>query len=148
MTNGRVLSPGLAVACLLAAAVACRAGDAPGEETLAAHAGDWSVEIRTIGRKTGKPRTATIWFVHEDGIVWVQSGQGGRTNWYRNLLENPEVELAFGDLRVRGHAEPIHDEEETERIHDLFLSKYWTAWVSSWLGRDFGQGEVVRIRLR
>jgi hypothetical protein len=34
---------------------------------------------------------------------------------------------------------------EVERIHKLFLDKYFTARLSSWVGGGFGQGEVVRI---
>ena len=125
---------------LLATACTSSAGDG-----LEGHAGDWSVEITTLGRKSGEPRTTTIWFVTEDGVVWVQSGKGGRTDWYRNLVANPEVSLRFGDFRLRGRAERIADPKEAARVHALFLSKYWTARIASWFGREFGQGEVVRI---
>ena len=123
---------------LLVAALAAAA-------TLEDVADQWSVEIVTIGRTTGKPRLTTIWFVHEKGAVWVQSGQGGKTSWYRNLVKNPEVTLRFDGLEIAGRATPIEDPEESERVHRLFLDKYWTARISTWFGGGFGTGEVVRI---
>lgn len=139
MTGGRL---GQTFAVLLAFATAAPAMTPEGLRDVA---GEWSVEIVTTGRKSRKPRAATIWFVHEEGRIWVQSGKGGKTDWYRNLLADPEVSLRFDDVVVRGRATPIDDPAETERVHRLFRSKYWTARIAGWFGRDIGTGEVVRI---
>ena len=45
-----------------------------------------TLELTTSGRKSGQPRTATIWFVYDDRL-YVQSGKEGKTDWYRNLLK-------------------------------------------------------------
>jgi hypothetical protein len=46
---------------------------------------------------------------------------------------------------VEGRAALVDEEKETERIHSLFLTKYWTARISSWFGGGFGTGRIVRI---
>ncbi|MGH7818970.1 MAG: nitroreductase family deazaflavin-dependent oxidoreductase [Candidatus Binatia bacterium] len=123
----------------VAIAVATAAAD------LAAVADEWSVDLTTTGRRSGKPRTATIWFVHDGGRIYVQSGKGGETDWYKNLLKRPDVKLRFEAVAFEGTATPIDDPREVQRIHDLFLSKYWTARISSWLGGGIGTGKAVRI---
>jgi deazaflavin-dependent oxidoreductase (nitroreductase family) len=104
-----------------------------------------TVEVTTVGRKSGAPRTVTIWFVHDQGRLYLQSGKDGKTDWYRNLLARPEATLRFAGLTVRGSARPVDDPGETERIHGLFRHKYLSARVMSWFGGGFGHGKVVRI---
>jgi deazaflavin-dependent oxidoreductase (nitroreductase family) len=125
---------GLLVAPLLAAMI----------DDLQASENAWSVKLTTIGRLSGQPRTVTIWFVHEGGRVYVQAGKDGHTDWYRNLLKNPDVGLDFGKLVLRGRAQPSGADEE-ERIHALFRQKYLTARISGWFGGRFGSGKAVVI---
>ncbi|MCW5890708.1 MAG: nitroreductase family deazaflavin-dependent oxidoreductase [bacterium] len=108
----------------------------------------WSVELTTIGRKSGLRRSVTIWFVRDGDRVWLQAGQGGKTDWYRNLLASPRVELDFGgNERRRGEAFPVDDAAEVARIHARFVDKYWMTRVFRLFGREFGGGRVVRVEL-
>ena len=105
------------------------------------------VQITTTGRKSGKLRTATIWFVYEKNHLYIQSGQGGKTSWYRNLKKNRHIAMKIGDLTFTGQAHFIDDQKETERIHELFRSKYLRARLASWTGSQVGHGKVVEIEL-
>ena len=105
----------------------------------------WSVKLTTIGRSSGQPRTVTIWFVYDDGRIYLQAGKEGRTDWYRNLRKHPEVTLDFGRLAARGRARTVDDPKEVDRVHGLFRQKYLTARVSGWLGGSFGSGKVVLV---
>jgi deazaflavin-dependent oxidoreductase (nitroreductase family) len=107
----------------------------------------WSVELTTIGRKSGLRRSVTIWFVRDGDRVWLQAGQGGSTDWYRNLLATPRVELDFGSERRRGEAFPVADPAEVARIHARFVDKYWMTRIFKLFGREFGTGRVVRVEL-
>jgi deazaflavin-dependent oxidoreductase (nitroreductase family) len=104
-----------------------------------------TVALTTLGRKSGQPRTVTIWFVHDAGRIYVQSGQDGATDWYRNLIANPAVAVEIGALKMRGRARPIDDPAETARVHALFERKYLRARVLGWLGGDTGHGKVVLL---
>jgi deazaflavin-dependent oxidoreductase (nitroreductase family) len=105
-----------------------------------------TVELTTTGRKSGQPRLVTIWFaVDAEGRLYVQSGQDGRTDWYRNLLVTPAVSLRIGELAMRGTATPVDDLTEVARVHQLFREKYLRARITSWFGGDVGHGKVVRI---
>lgn len=107
----------------------------------------WSVELTTIGRKSGLRRSVTIWFVRDGDRVWLQAGQAGGTDWYRNLVATPRVELDLGDERRRGEAVPVEDPAEAERIHARFVDKYWMTRIFRLFGREFGTGRVVRVEL-
>ena len=127
-----------ALACLIASA-AC-AADAPLPRDAS------TLELTTIGRKSGQPRTVTIWFVYDDRL-YVQSGQDGRTDWYQNLLKTPAVTLKVGERELHGRATPIDDAAETARVHELFRQKYLRARIMSWFGGGAGSGRVVAIDL-
>lgn len=134
----------LAVAMVLLAAVSM----ASSATALTDVADRRTVNLVTIGRKSGQPRTVTIWFLVDGGRVYVQAGRDGKTDWFRNLKANPEVRLEFDDARFSGRAEIVSDDKESARITDLFRRKYWLARVSGWVGLGIGHGRVVAIDVR
>jgi deazaflavin-dependent oxidoreductase (nitroreductase family) len=135
----------LAVGAAFVLTVRCAPGGTL--EDIGALASERTLELTTTGRRSGLPRTVTVWFVEDRGVLYVQSGRRGRTDWYRNLRANPRVAVRIGTLRAEGRAEPVDDPGETARVHDKFLAKYWTARVARWFGLGFGTGKVVRIDL-
>ena len=72
------------------------------QDELARVATESTLEITTIGRKSGKPRTTPIWFVYDQGYLYIQSGKDGKTHWYRNLQKNPQMQLRIGQLVLTG----------------------------------------------
>ena len=61
------------------------------------------VELHTVGRKSGLPRSTmlTAPVVDGDRVVLVASkgGDDRDPDWYRNLLAHPEIELTMAGLR-------------------------------------------------
>ena len=53
------------------------------------------VELQTIGRKSGEPRTTMLTTpIHDESRVILIASKGGDTRdpqWYRNLVANPDV---------------------------------------------------------
>jgi deazaflavin-dependent oxidoreductase (nitroreductase family) len=81
------------------------------------------VELRTVGRKSGLPRTTmlTAPVIDGDRIVLVASkgGDDRHPDWYRNLMAHPEVELITGGQHrlMRGrHASPDEKAELWPRV--------------------------------
>ena len=104
-----------------------------------------TIELTTVGRKSGKPHTRPVWFVVDDGKIVVQAGKGKR-DWYRNLLKNPAVVGRQGEYQFRTRATPITDPGRTKRIRDLFLHKYTSAWLLSFVGSSIGRGQPVELQ--
>ncbi len=115
------------------------------QNDLAQVANESTLEITTIGRKSGKPRTKPIWFVYDQGALYIQSGKDGKTHWYRNLQKNPQMQLKIGQLSLTGRAQFVTDLAESERVHDLFRSKYSLARVAGLVGSSIGHGKVVLV---
>ena len=66
-----------------------------------------------IGRKTGQIRQAVIEVVQVDkasGIYYVASGWGEKSNWYKNIVANPNVTIQVKNKRVKAVAERVTPE--------------------------------------
>jgi deazaflavin-dependent oxidoreductase (nitroreductase family) len=107
-----------------------------------------TVELTTLGRKSGNPHTKPIWFVYDQGHFYLQSGKEGKTDWYQNLRKNPQLTLKIGTVTANGKAKFINDANETERIHELFSKKYLTARIAGAVGSSIGHGKAVEVELQ
>ncbi len=107
-----------------------------------------TVELTTTGRTSGKPHTKPIWFVYDQGHLYLQSGKAGKTDWYQNLKKNPQMTFKIGMVTASGKAKFINDPKETERIHDLFSKKYLTARLAGAVGSSIGHGKAVEVELQ
>ncbi|WP_420641077.1 nitroreductase/quinone reductase family protein [Candidatus Leptofilum sp.] len=58
------------------------------EQLKQALAVDETIDITTIGRKSGQPRRIEIWFRQVNGRTYI-TGTPGTRSWYANLLANP-----------------------------------------------------------
>jgi deazaflavin-dependent oxidoreductase (nitroreductase family) len=60
-------------------------------------AAERTIDITTVGRRSGLPRRIEVWFHHVDGR-WYLSGVPGPRNWYANLRAHPRftVHLKHG----------------------------------------------------
>lgn len=106
-----------------------------------------TLRLTTVGRKSGQERTAEVWFVVDDGAIWVQAGAKGVKGWYANVRADPRVRLAFGERKRSGLADCATDDVERQRVVGLFRRKYLLARLASWLGSGIGQGRPVRIQI-
>ncbi|MDX2167643.1 MAG: nitroreductase family deazaflavin-dependent oxidoreductase [Deltaproteobacteria bacterium] len=95
-----------------------------------------TVRLTTRGRKSGQPRTVTIWFVADgERAILVQHTTAAAAQWYRNLLADPAVTLDFGDGPLSARATPIADPAAVQAVLQRVRRKYWTAWLIRLLAR-------------
>ncbi len=81
------------------------------------------------GRKSGLPRQAVVEiddYDPESNSYLVASGFGQRSDWYRNILETPEVTIQVGNTRLAARAEPLSPEQSGEAMV-AYARKYPTA---------------------
>jgi deazaflavin-dependent oxidoreductase (nitroreductase family) len=137
------------VLALLLGATLARAGDEPPLPEVGAAlgriAGRSTVDLTTVGRKTGREHTRPVWFVVADGKILVQAGKDGKSDWYQNLRKNPAAVLRVAGFTFRTRAVPVTDPARVEEIHRLFLRKYTSAWVLSFFGSSIGRGQPVEL---
>ncbi len=53
----------------------------------------WQCLVTTIGRRSGLRRHTPLAYFVADGAAWVMAGYGPSTLWYRNILDDPRVDL-------------------------------------------------------
>ena len=61
--------------------------------------GGWQCLLTTIGRTSGLRRDTPLGYIVMDGAAWVMAGYGPRTQWYRNVLAEPRVDLRLPGRR-------------------------------------------------
>jgi deazaflavin-dependent oxidoreductase (nitroreductase family) len=92
-----------------------------------------TVEITTIGRRSGQPRRIETWRYRAAGRYWL-TGSPGRRDWYANLTVHPEftLHLTDGDLPARGR--PVTDPGERARVFgEIVPGLTWAGSLQSWL---------------
>lgn len=73
--------------------------------------------LTTRGRRTGLARRTPLNYAPCTGGLYCVAGFGERTDWYRNLLANPDVEVWLPDGAWTGKAEVVSEPEE--RLHGI-----------------------------
>lgn len=79
---------------------------------------DRTIDITTIGRRTGQQRRIEIWFLHVAGHVYI-TGTPGPRSWFANLLAEPAFtfhlkESVEADLPAT--AALVDDQDERRRV--------------------------------
>jgi len=102
---------------------------------LTAYARRSTVRLTTRGRRSGRPHTVTIWFVVADQRrLYVQHARGPTSDWFKNLRQNPAVDVDLGEGPLPATAREITDPAGVARVLRLIRRKYWFAWVFQVLG--------------
>jgi deazaflavin-dependent oxidoreductase (nitroreductase family) len=72
--------------------------------------------IKHIGRKSGLIRYTPVNYAVVDGDVYCLAGFGENSDWYRNILQEPHVELWLPDERWLAIAEDATDHVDRVRF--------------------------------
>ncbi len=80
--------------------------------------------LTTTGRKTGKKRVTPLQYEEIDDRVFLGAMAGQRTDWYRNILVNPRVEIHLKSRHFWGTAEPITDPVKIADYLEIRLQRH------------------------
>ncbi|MDO8432126.1 MAG: nitroreductase family deazaflavin-dependent oxidoreductase [Candidatus Binatus sp.] len=95
------------------------------------------------GRKTGRPYDVTIWYLVDDGKLYVVTANANR-NWVRNVKARPAISLRIGHEIFNGEVRAIVDRNEREHVTALVERKYWFVMPMLRLGRMLSAIGIVR----
>lgn len=73
------------------------------------------------GRKSGRPRQVVLEVVgrhEESGGYLIASGYGVRSQWFRNIVNDPRVRFQVGSRHYTGLARPLPAAESGRRLRD------------------------------
>ena len=65
------------------------------------------IRISVIGRKSGQTISVPVWFVLEGEKVYLLPVRGSDTQWYKNVLQNPQIRLEARGVDATFRALPV-----------------------------------------
>lgn len=78
--------------------------------------------ITHTGRKTGNKRRTPVNYNEVDGEIYCTAGFGAKSDWYRNIMANPRVEVWLPDGWWAGTVEDASDHERrTELMRQVLI---------------------------
>jgi deazaflavin-dependent oxidoreductase (nitroreductase family) len=91
--------------------------------------GTHTLLLTTTGRRSGEPRTTPLIYGQYGNDYLVVASKGGShapPAWYRNLEEDPDVEIQVKDRRMKARARTATPEEKPELWRTM--TREWPAY--------------------
>lgn len=113
--------------------------------------------ITHTGRKTGKQRRTPVNYAIVDGDLYcTAAGFGSGSDWYRNIMSNPQVEIWLPDGWWAGVVDEVADQQQrVTYIREILMNSGLAAPIAgvdplkmtdSELGKSTTDYRVLRIR--
>jgi deazaflavin-dependent oxidoreductase (nitroreductase family) len=93
---------------------------------------DPTVDITTIGRRSGQPRRIEIWMMAVDDQFFI-TGTPGRRDWLANLRADPRIVVhrtRGEELDLDGRASEVTDEPTRRRVIEHLAASWYRGQTS------------------
>ncbi len=104
-------------------------------EFLKALASTSELEITVTGRKSGRRITLPVWFVYENKKLCLLPVSGSNTQWYRNLIANPSLDVSAKGRELSVKATLISDSRKVNEVVEEFRSKYGAGEIKKYYSK-------------
>src|SRR5215472_2933671 len=102
------------------------------------------IKITVTGRKSGRKISNPVWFVFEDGTLYLVPVQGSDTQWYKNVRKNPAISIAARGAEAECKAVAVTDKKQVSSVIEKFREKYGPGDVKKYYSK-FDAAIVVQI---
>ena len=82
------------------------------------------IKLSIVGRKTGRKISHPVWFVFQGEKLLLLPVSGSDTQWYKNVLENPEIRIDARGARAKLKAKPTKKPKAVKSAVEKFREKY------------------------
>jgi len=82
------------------------------------------ITITVTGRKSGRAISIPVWFVFENGKLYLVPVSGPDTQWYKNVLKNPAIRIEAGAAKAEAMVTPVTDHKQVASVVEKFRTKY------------------------
>jgi deazaflavin-dependent oxidoreductase (nitroreductase family) len=93
------------------------------------------ITITVTGRKSGRNILVPIWFVWDDGKLYLLPVKGSDTQWYNNVLKNPSIRIDARGAEAALRAVPVSDAGQVSSVIEMFRAKYGTSDVKKYYSK-------------
>ncbi len=103
------------------------------------------INITVTGRKSGRTISIPVWFVLEDGKLYLLPVQGSDTQWYKNVLNNPMIRIDARGAEAEVKVVPVTDATQVSSVVEKFRAKYGTNDVKKYYSK-FDVAVVAQVQ--
>jgi deazaflavin-dependent oxidoreductase (nitroreductase family) len=82
------------------------------------------INIRVTGRKSGRTISIPVWFVFEDGKLYLLPMQGSDTQWYKNVIKKPSIGIDARGAQAEVQVALVTDAKQVSSLVEKFRAKY------------------------
>jgi deazaflavin-dependent oxidoreductase (nitroreductase family) len=82
------------------------------------------INITVTGRVTGRQISAPVWFAQERGTLYLVPVHGSDSDWYKNVLATPQMQLTANDASITATVAPVKDPARVREVVEKFRTKY------------------------
>ncbi len=93
------------------------------------------INITVTGRKSGRTISIPVWFVSEDNKLYLLPVSGSDTQWYKNVLKNPSIQIEAGGAEAELKVAPVKDPKQVSSIVEKFRAKYGASDVKKYYSK-------------
>jgi hypothetical protein len=100
------------------------------------------IDITVTGRVTGREITIPVWFVAEQGNVYLLPVTGSDSDWYKNVLAAPGIRLTADGVSMTTPATPVTDPGRVAEIVGKFEARYGADQIAAYYPKTDVAAEV------
>jgi hypothetical protein len=93
------------------------------------------LEITVTGRRSGGAISLPVWFVHEGDTLYLLPVKGSDTNWYKNVLKTPTMNISAKGAKITAEVKPITDKTQVNGVVEKFRAKYGAGEVKKYYSK-------------
>jgi deazaflavin-dependent oxidoreductase (nitroreductase family) len=93
------------------------------------------INISVTGRKSGRTISIPVWFVFEDGKLYLLPVQGSDTQWYKNVLKKPLIRIDARGAEAEVKVVPLTDAAPVASVVEKFRAKYGAGDVKKYYAK-------------
>ena len=106
---------------------------------------DREITITVTGRKSGRTISLPIWFVWDDGKLYLLPVKGSDTQWYKNVLKNTSIRIDAGGTQSELKVFAVTDATQVKSVIEKLRDKYGANNVKKYYSK-LDVAVVARVR--
>lgn len=93
------------------------------------------ITITVTGRKSGRSISNPVWFVLENDTLYLLPVKGSDTQWYKNVLKNPTMQIDAKGSKAKFGAVGVTDAKQVSSVVEKFRAKYGAGDVKKYYSK-------------
>jgi deazaflavin-dependent oxidoreductase (nitroreductase family) len=93
------------------------------------------ITITVTGRKSGRAISIPVWFVLEGDKLYLLPVSGSDTQWYKNVLKKPSIQIDAGGEKAELRVVPVTHPKQVSSVAEKFRAKYGPSDVKKYYSK-------------